>query len=650
MIVEMSKLTIAGLMQERSAIIRHLMKLGIVHLDKVKLTEQEQNNVLECAKFDSAEARIVEIEDELRKISEAISFLTETASSGKTKSAKRNITFDRFINQETHSGVWEKVFQANGLKKEIEQKKGELAALKNDMLFLKVWESYKLPVELTKTAATQIMTGTIPANASIDELLLNMRETDLVNIILLNSDSDQHYVTITVHNSVSAKIAEELRKYNFSPANFGDIKGTILENIQSVDEKINEIKAEIDDLSKQSVQACANLPDIYGLYDYIYNMQQRRRVLSNFLTTEKAFVVGGWVPARLAEKIKVEIENKFTVFIKVSEPEEGEETPVLLKNNRLIYPFEMITEMYSLPLSSGIDPNAVMAPFYWLFFGLMLGDAVYGILLTVICGLMVWKFKTEKGTMMDKMLRMLALCGISTFIWGALFGSWCGDLPKMLLGKEIPPLWFDPGSDPMRLMIWSFLFGAVHLFAGMAVNAYMLIREGKWLDAIFDIGFWYVTLVGVGLLFLGGSAAAIGKNMAIAGAIGLILTQGRKEKNIIKKISSGILSLYNITGFLSDVLSYSRLLALGLATGVISQVINQLGMMPGGFVSIVAALILIITLLAGHAFNMGINTLGAYVHSSRLQYVEFFGKFYESGGDAFEPLKVKTRYLQIKEG
>jgi len=237
--------------------------------------------------------------------------------------------------------------------------------------------------------------------------------------------------------------------------------------------------------------------------------------------------------------------------------------------------------------------------------------------------------------------------GISTFIWGALFGGWFGNIVEAVTSGTytIPPIWFNPMEDPMRLLIWSFIFGGIHIFVGMGLKAYMLIRDGKVFDAIFDIGSWYLVLLGLVMLAAGGVIGIIGKYMALAGAITLVLTQGRDQKNIVKRLFSGILSLYNVTGFLSDILSYSRLLALGLATGVIATVINTMGTLFG--LDVGGIIIFIIVLIIGTVFNVLINALGAYVHASRLQYVEFFGKFYEGGGKAFEPFKIKTKYTNL---
>ncbi len=648
MIVKMSKLSIVGLMEERSAIVKRLMKLGVVQLTEIPMTDEEKIKALEFSQFDDATKRIAEIDEELRKIQLAITFLSENTPKVKAKAVKKELSYESFVNAKTYHGIWEKVFEANDLQKRLNSEKNTFASLQNEKRTLELWQGLELPVDFSGTSTTSVLNGTIPSTADIDKLLKTIEETGYAVVNIIREDVEQTYLSLIFHKSVHDKISNELKMFGFTKSTFSGLTGSISDNLKMLDERILQVQQSIDELLEKAAKKNENLYAIQMLYDYIFNMQERRKVRHCFLKTDTSFIVGGWTPSDTAEFVKREIEKDANAYVEISEPLPDDETPVLLKNNSLVYPFEMITEMYSLPASKGIDPNTVMAPFYWFFFGMMLSDAGYGIFLSLLCGFAIWKLKTEKGSLMDKMLKMLFLCGISTTLWGVAFGGWFGDLPLQLFGGEIPPLWFNPNIDPMKLLVWSFIFGAIHLLAGMALNAYMLIRDGKWLDAIFDVGFWYLVLIGVGLLFFGGTVASTGKYMALAGAAGLVLTQGRHEKNIFKKFISGVLSLYNITGYLSDVLSYSRLLALGLATGVVGQVINQLGLLSsGGLAVVLSTIILTIVLIGGHIFNMAINTLGAYVHSSRLQYVEFFGKFYESGGNAFLPLKAKTKYLKI---
>ena len=251
-------------------------------------------------------------------------------------------------------------------------------------------------------------------------------------------------------------------------------------------------------------------------------------------------------------------------------------------------------------------------------------------------------------------------CGVSTIIWGALFGSWFGDIVQVVgqqfFGVEIGSLalWFEPLDDPMTLLLYCFAFGIVHLFVGVAVNFRILWKEGKKWDAIWDTVPIYLTILGVAPIAAGiltevpAILSQIGGYMAIAGVVLIVLTQGRSSKTILGRLGGGLYGLYNTaTGYLSDILSYSRLLALGLATGSIAGVINLIGTMPDNLV--VKAIMLIVVFIVGHTLNLAVNLLGAYVHTDRLQFVELFSKFYEGGGRAFKPLTVHSKYIKFKE-
>ena len=270
---------------------------------------------------------------------------------------------------------------------------------------------------------------------------------------------------------------------------------------------------------------------------------------------------------------------------------------------------------------------------------------------------------------MRKSIKLFFWCGISTLVWGVLFGGYFGDVVDVVsetfFGHKvtIPALWFVPLNDPMRLLLYSMLFGLIHLFTGLALKGYMCIREGRYVDFLCDCVLWFLLLLGlVGMLLptelFAGIAGqqivfpealkAATKWMAIIGAVGIVLMSGRANKNFGVRIALGAYDLYGMTSWLSDVLSYSRLLALGLATGVIASVINTMAAMVGD--GVVGAILFSIIFLVGHTLNLAINVLGAYVHTNRLQFVEFFGKFYEGGGKAFTPFcAAQTKYIQFKE-
>ncbi len=640
MIVKMAKLRLIGLLEERNAIVRRLMKLGVVELRPIELGD-DNRAVTALTEVDDATARITEIEEELRRIRTAITFL-EGKLAGK-RPPKKDMTYDTFVNPDTYRGAWQKVFDVNDLRGRIIEVKSRLGAIANTTARLAPWQKLDLRVDTSSTATCDVLFGTLPVSCDVDGTIA----MPLAEITIVSEDADYKYCCIIAHREARQGVLARLNENGFIKADFGVTNGTPSSNMTALQRETDELNAQLSTLESQAVTATQGLPLIYSLYDYIYNMQERRRVRPNIIKTDKTFLVGGYLPIDEKETIKRAL-NTFTVSVEFEDCAKDEPMPVLLRNNPVVTPFEVITEMYSLPRSDTIDPCGVMSPFFFIFFGMMLSDAGYGLALILGCGYAMWKMRLEGA--MDKLVRLMFICGFSTFVFGALFGGWFGNLLPAAFGLPVGPLWFDPVADPMRLLFISIALGGVHIVTGMAVKAYMLIRDGDILGAIFDVGFWWVFLGGITLLvtdMFGVYPNTFGLYLAAGGAVGLILTQGRSEKNIFMKLFNGVASLYNITGYLSDILSYARLLALGLATGVIGTVFNTLGLMGGGTKSFFGILLLAVVVLVGHGFNLAINVLGSYVHASRLQYIEFYGKFYETGGEPFKPLKTKTKYLYI---
>ncbi|MEG0615250.1 MAG: V-type ATPase 116kDa subunit family protein, partial [Oscillospiraceae bacterium] len=330
-------------------------------------------------------------------------------------------------------------------------------------------------------------------------------------------------------------------------------------------------------------------------------------------------------------------------------------------------PVEGVLESYSLPKKGEIDPTNVMAIFYYILFGMMLSDAAYGLIMVIACGIILLKFK-DINEGLKKSLQMFFFCGISTTFWGIMYGSYFGDVVDVVsqtffgVHLTIPPLWFAPINEPMRLLMFSLLVGVVHVFTGLAMQFVQLVKAKKYKDILYDVIFWYGLVGGLIVVLLSTQmfidiaqlsfilpsiCGTVGGIVAAVSAVGIICTSGRESKNPFKRFLKGLYGLYNVTGYLSDILSYSRLLALGLATGVIATVVNKMGSMAGD--GIVGAILFIIVFIAGHLINIGINLLGAYVHTNRLQYVEFFGKFYEGGGRKFKPFAINSKYFKIRE-
>lgn len=366
----------------------------------------------------------------------------------------------------------------------------------------------------------------------------------------------------------------------------------------------------------------------------------REECRGRLMDTVETFLLEGWVPEESWPSLKQEL-DKYPCAYDISDPapEEYEKVPVRLKNNTLTKPLNMVTEMYSLPAYGTLDPNPLMAPFFILFYGIMMADMGYGLLM-ILAGAIILKKKKPGGTF-GHLCGLLVLCGITTFIMGALTGGFFGDfltqVVKLTTGGDFAlPALFTPLEDTMMILVGAMCLGFVQILTGMAISFVSKLKHGQVLDAVFEEVTWWVVFAGLGLMIAGITpiVLVIGLVMVVAGPV--IQNQG------FGKITGIFGSLYNhVTGYFGDILSYSRLMALMLAGSVIAQVFNTLGAIPGNIV------IFLIISFAGNTLNFALNLLGCYVHDLRLQCLEYFGKFYQDGGRPFRPLDLNTKYYNV---
>ncbi|MPM53988.1 hypothetical protein SDC9_100760 [bioreactor metagenome] len=439
-------------------------------------------------------------------------------------------------------------------------------------------------------------------------------------------------------------VLEVLKKYGFTRANLRGWTGTAYDNAAKLDV---ELKALDNELAQTIADIAAQAPARETLKLCLDRLEQeisREDVKTRLLSTQAAFFLDGWVPAPDLNQLEALLAN-FVCAWETEDPktEEYPTVPIKLKSNALTRPMNMVTEMYSLPAYDGVDPNPLILPFFVFFFGFMFADLGYGIILTVF-SIIVRRRAKPKGTM-GYLFGLMTLVGISAAVIGFFTGGFFGDAIATvagILGKPTPNVSFLTNpvfsvvDDPLTVLILCMGIGVVQIITGMAIKAYMLIRDGQALDALFDVGSWWVLFAGVPVGVLTGNWTVVWVGVAM-----LVLTQGRSSPSIVGKLVGGVASLYNITAYFGDVLSYSRLMVMMLAGSVIGSIFNLLGAMPGNLV--VFAVIFVI----GHVFNMGLNIIGTYVHTSRLQYLEYFSKFYKEGGRPFRPLELNTKYVDI---
>ena len=663
-IVQMQRINICALKKNRKAILERLQELGAMEVD-IRLEDEEL-----CEKQDVSSSRST-FERRSQTADQALHILDEYTPEkkgmldslagkplvDKESLAKAAAQQDNFMQTAT------KIIM---LDKQVAESQAAAQKLENQAETLTPWLGLTVPVNFSGTRSTAFLIGTLPGQQDQQSVLKILAdaapEIEAVNVELISKDKDFTYLAVVCLRQDASKVEEALRTAGFAKPSsaVSKIPAQYKEELLT---EMKEAQSKAEELGREIASYAASRQDLELISDYYQTRAEKYRILGELPQTKSTFAVSGYVPAQKAEAIVKELTDRY----EAEEIAEDEEAPVLLHNNRFSESVEGVLASFGLPAKGEIDPTFFTSIFYVFLFGLMLSDAAYGLIVSLVCGIVLLKFPRIEENL-RKSIQLFFWCGISTLVWGILFGGYFGDaldvISETFFGHKIsiPALWFVPLNEPMRMLLYSMLFGVIHLFTGLALKGYMCIRDHKYMDFICDVVFWYMLLLGlIGILIPSSMFAGIaGKQIvfpatlnaaakwsAILGAVGIVLFSGRSSKNPALRIALGAYDLYNITGWLSDVLSYSRLLALGLATGVIASVVNQMGSMGGK--SIGGVILFIVVFVIGHTFNMAINLLGAYVHTCRLQYVEFFGKFYEGGGQPFQPFKLKTKYVDIKE-
>ncbi len=667
-VLPMQRISIFALKKNRKEILEWMQRRGTVEINR---TDWEDSIF---RKMDTSSSQAL-FEKSRAAASQALDILSRYDSEKKGMlsmlDGKREITWEEFQEKAKNIDViMKKAYQLQALQKEMEEQKADVLRWKTQRESLQLWLSLDVSMLFRGTKSTAARIGILPGEITVEGLLDSIArqapEIDALHVEVICREKQQTTVFLLGLKRDEGKLDAILRSMGFS----SPPSPTQMPPAQQANEweqKIQKLEEDIAHNQKAIQELSAFRDDIQFAEDYYAMRIEKYRTISQLAQSKHTFLVEGYLPARNAAALERELAERFPVAVEVETPEEKEDTPVLLHNNRFAAPVEPVLENYSLPKRGEVDPSFVMAIFYYIFFGMMLSDAAYGLIMVIVCGLVLHKKKNMEPRM-RKSIQMFYYCGYTTIFWGVLFGSYFGNAVDMIAATffhttvTIPPLWFIPMNEPMRLLVFSFLLGIIHLFTGLGVQLYQLFRAKKYKDVLYDVGFWYL-LVGGGIIYLlsmdmikdmlalnfvlppiVGIIAAV---CAGIGAVGIIATAGRDSKNPFKRFLKGLYGLYNISGYLSDILSYSRLLALGLATGVIASVFNQMGAMVGD--GVLGAIVFVLVFVIGHTLNIAINLLGAYVHTNRLQYVEFFGKFFEGGGRAFAPFSANTKYYKIRE-
>ena len=671
-VVEMQKISISAHRSNRKAILETLQKLEVIQVVEADLDEtglRHKNTADARATFeknaDLADQALAILD---KYVPEKQGMLSGLAG----KELIDDASFDKVVeSQQDCMAVARKIVRNE---KEISECSGNILKNENQKESLVPWMNLDVPMSFTGTDKTAAFIGSVQGvcdEAQVYALIKEKTEgIEELSVTVLSSESDMTNIFVLCLKEAREKVESALRSLGFAKPPQA-VLGVPKKVAEDLDRDTEKQKTEIERLKKGIEEYAGSREDLRVVSDYYRTRAEKYRRLGTIPQTRKAFFIEGWVPAESAEAVAKLLTEKYGAVVDYEEKKEGETEPTLLRNNKFSRNYEPVLASYGLPQHGKVDPTTIMSFFYMFFFGMMLSDAGYGLLMVIGCGIALLKFpRMAQG--MKKMITMFFWCGVSTVFWGIMFGGFFGDVidvvAKTFFGytgdKIVKPLWFDPLTSPMRLLIWCMLFGIIHLFFGLGIKGYQYLKDGDIVGFVSDIIAWYAFLIGLILMLLPTDlfaniaqmqfnfppfVAPLAKGLAIGGMVVILLMSGRANKNWGLRIALGAYDIYGVTGWLSDALSYSRLLALGLATGVIASVINTMAAMVGEGKGIIGLIIFFIIFIIGSVLNFAINLLGAYVHTNRLQYVEFFGKFYDGGGEPFEPFETKTKYIEFNK-
>ncbi len=645
-IVKMKRLRLAAMAADRDRLLRLLQQIGCVEITEPEVDEEDAPLLEALTRPDTG--GFTAAREEQNQAERALEVLKRCApAKSGFLTPKPELREADLFDEASAQSARARAEEINGLDKRLAAIRVERGKLAAQRAMLEPWRPLDLPLDTPSTSQVLVQLGTLPANLPMNQAEGAARAAcELAQLSEASADRESRYCLLVCHASGSEAVLEVLKDLGWSRANLRDWTGTAAENLDRLAQEDRALTEESASIEARLAAMGDARPQLQRLFDLATANASREESQSRLLDSGQAFFLEGWVPAERWPELVKALEP-YPCACEGLDPSEEEypQVPVQLKNNWFTRPLNMVTDMYSLPAYGSLDPNPLMAPFFILFYGMMMADMGYGILM-MLASLVVIKKARPDGATMKYMMPLLGLCGVSTFLWGAATGGFFGDLIPQLLSivsggpvesYALPKL-FDPLDKAVNVLVGALVLGVAQIFTGMAVSMYKQIKRGETMAALCNEGAWFLVFICAGIA----AATGLVTPMIVVILAILVVTQGYGKKGVVGKLMGVFGSLYNnVTGYFSDILSYSRLMALMLAGAVTAQVFNTLGAMTGNVV------LFFLIAMVGNALNFALNILGCFVHDMRLQCLEYFGRFYEDGGKPFKPLHINTKYYKV---
>lgn len=653
-IVKMSKFTLFTFKSHKATLLDKLQKFERVQFSNLN---EEREEEIEYFKSFSQEEEINKVNEDLVKINFCVQtlnpYIEKEGALEALKKGKLTLSYEQ-LKERYDKSKWQEIYdELKSKDNALNECKNSINKLKGEIDSLLPWENLDTSFKELKFTSVATFIGTIP-KAFLENFKKSLDEEIPYNYLEVVSEvKGESFIVVLVHKDLEESTYNLLKQNSFSKVNLA-YSGKPADEIKGIIKEVNRLKDRELSIKQEFKKMIVHEDNIKIAYEYLLNIKGRVEATETFLNSDNLMMIDGWFPTEDEDKLKTLIKDvtNDSYYMETSQAQADDpNVPILLNNGKMVSAFEPITSMFSLPKYNELDPTPLLTPFYMVFFGMMLADIGYALIMLIGSLYALKKFKLDEKQ--EGFARFFLYLSFPTAIAGLVYGSFFGDILKFF-GEQyaLKPL-LDPSKDVITILLISIFFGVIQIYTGLGIKGYMLLKQGLIKDAIYDVVSWYLALTGGILLIAGGSLGLsegsifVCKWVMFFGMAMIVLTQGRQNKSVGAKLGAGLYALYGISGYVGDLVSYSRLMALGLAGGFIGSAFNLMISMFGN--PIVKLIFGTLIFVAGHLFNLFLSALGAYVHTCRLQYVEYFGKFYEGGGKPFNPFKSKNKFINVKK-